>query len=171
MAIVFIQHIKTIWRKDARGGEKAVQRNAVPEVAKLSLRSIVTRTPVVVQQDLYYGAKNFTDPREKITTDTILRPIEIGGVTVDHSSDLVFARFQYTARCGAPMRGWARKSLQLSLGEWAQFVYNGRFSPGWEGDWRYEKHVVNVGQFARLSSGLFTRCAPTTRFEALGELH
>ncbi len=166
---MIIQHIQTSWTKHARGGEKAVQRNAVPEVAKLSLQSIKSRAPVVVQQDLYYSWNPLTDPSETIATDFIVRPIEVGCVTVDHSSDMVFASFRYTARCGAPMRVWARKSLQLSLGEWAQLVYNGRFSPDWEGDWRYEKHAVNIGLFERLSSGLFTRCAPTTRFESLVE--
>ena len=79
------------------------------------------------------------------------------------------ATFRYRSPCaGAPPRVWAYKALSIAEGEWGQFVYNGRFSR--EDYWWYEKHVVNVGLFERLASGVFTRNEATSRFEAMADL-
>jgi hypothetical protein len=170
MSIVVIQHIVTKWDKSARGGENAVQRNAVPEAAKLSVAQWEGRGIEVLQQSLYYRWDRSVDPIERITTNPPARPIRIGCVVVEVAGEEVTAEFRYDRGCGgAPERGWARKTMRVSQEMWVQMVYNGRFTG--EDYWWYEKHVVNVGLFERLSSGLFTRCAPATRFEAMGELH
>ena len=87
------------------------------------------------------------------------RPLRVGCTVMDFVDTEVTADFQYDRGCGgAPERRWARKTLEITIGQWGQIVYNGRFTG--EDFWWYEKHVVNVGQFENISSGVFTRCAP-----------
>jgi hypothetical protein len=171
MSILIVQQIVTTWTKEARGGENAVKRNRVPEAAKLPVERLDAAGLILLQQNLFFGSGDFVKPREKIVINSTLRPLSVGCVTVYDAKDGVAAVFRYDSKCGgAPERGWARKTLRAAENEWAQIVYNGRFAPGWEGDWWYEKKVVNVGLFDHLTSGVFTRSAPTYRFEAMGEL-
>ena len=100
-----------------------------------------------------------------------VRPIAIGCVAVDHGEEEAIATFRYDRSCGGePDRRGARKTLRIGVNEWGQIVYNGRFQDYDEGGWWYEKMVVNVGLFERLTPGVFTKQEPTCRYSAMGEL-
>ncbi|MCW3094964.1 MAG: hypothetical protein JWL77_582 [Chthonomonadaceae bacterium] len=168
--ILVVQQVHTYWTKAARGGENAVRRNAVPESAKLPVQRVDRKGLIVMHHRLTYGG-DFSQPYEKIHINPTLRPLTIGCVTIHSTDEGAIATFRYDRGCaGAPDRGWARKTMLLTANEWGQFAYNGRFVPAYDGNWWYEKMVVNVGLFEQLTSGLFTREEPTYRFTAMGDL-
>ncbi len=170
--VVVVQQIRTHWTKASRGGDNAVKRNAVPEAARVPIHRIVGDNLILVHHLLEYEERDgFSRPREEIRINPTVRPLVVGCVTIDHSENQAIMTFRYDRGCGgAPDRGWTRKTLRLVVNEWGQIVYNGRFSPVWEGNWWYEKMVVNVGLFERLMPGVFTKQEPTCRFAAMDEL-
>jgi hypothetical protein len=170
--IVVAQHIRTKWTKASCGGEDAVRRNGVPEAANVPVQRIPKGNLILVHHVLQYReADGFRQPKEEIRVNPALQMLALGCVTVYHTTDEVIATFRYNYDSGCkPNRGWARKTLRLTLNEWGQIVYNGRFVPGWDGDQWYRKTVVNVGMVERLTPGLFTREEPTCRFSAMAEL-
>jgi hypothetical protein len=169
--IVIVQHIHTHWTKASRGGENARIRNGVPEAAKVPVQRIAAGNLNLIYHVLqYWEADGYRQPREEIRINPTVRPLAIGCVTIDHTTEEVIATFRYDQGCaGAPDRGWARKTLHLAVGEWGQIVYNGRFTG--EDYWWYENTVVNVGLVERLTPGLFTRQEPNCRFSAMAELY
>ncbi|HZT41228.1 MAG TPA: hypothetical protein VFA07_03520 [Chthonomonadaceae bacterium] len=171
--MVIIQQIHTLWTKKSRGGPGAVQRNAVPEVAKVPLQQVqVSEVSLLLHRLTYRESKGFSCPYECQEENPSVRPILVGCVTIDHGEDIIVASFRYTMECGgAPYRGGKQKTLQIGTNEWGQIVYNGRFAPEWEGDWWYEKMVVNVGLFEPPSNSVFTRSKPTYRYAAIGHLY
>ena len=171
MSIVVIQKIETVWTKRSRGGENAVRRNAVPEIAKIPLHRIVERYNSLLQVSLDYRESNlFTEPSEKIVLDSNLQPIACGCIIVDFNDREVFMEFRHNLGCGAPERGWMQKKLVLPLNEWGQIVYNGRFNDWDDGTTHYKKTVVNAGRFERVTPGIFTQIEPAKRFSAMAEL-
>lgn len=128
--------------------------------------------PTVIHQSLRYSEKRcFARPKETIVIDPEARPFALGCVTIDWSGEYVSATFRYTRSCGgAPDRNWAHQTFHPAIDAWCQFVYNGRFSPDWDGDWWYEKTVVNIGLFTRLTPSVFMVDAPAHRYDASGRL-
>jgi hypothetical protein len=63
--------------------------------------------------------------------------------------------YRWDWKCGAPVRSWRPKRIRLGLGEWAQVTYNGRFTDWDDGNWWYERHVVNVGLFDAMTGEEF----------------
>ena len=175
--VIIVQQIESEWSKAARGGARAVRRNAVSEAAKVPLHQIQTSGLIFLHHKLcYFERDNFQTPHEEITTNPTVRPLAVGCVTVDDCvtineyADGVSAKFAYTERCGgAPTRRGMQKTLTFALNEWGQIVYNGRFS-NWEDSWRYEKMTVNIGVFDPLSNSVFTRRPPTARYSAMAHL-
>ena len=107
-------------------------------------------------------------PKSALSTDGRL-PLLIGCVQVKAFGDGAIASFQYTTEHGgAPERGWARKSIRISEGLWAQFEYNGRFSC--EAAWIYRHTVLNVGCVEEENVKLFTHTRPAMRFASMGLL-
>lgn len=171
MTVIVVQHIRTVWKKAERGGANAVLRSRIPEAAKIPAERLKGPEITLVQQDLNFGRGHLTVPCEKITANPTFLPLTVGCVTVHELESEVAVHFRYDRECGgAPDRGWARKSLRLSQNEWVQIVYNGRHTAGYDMYQWYEKHAINVGLFERISSGLFTRSAPTHRFDAMAIL-
>lgn len=170
--VLVVQQVHTRWTKEARGGRNAVLRNAVPESRSLPVERMKNAKPRVLHHQLTYGYEQFTQPTGDLLRGTsVWGSFTFGCVTVHGDEEGVSATFRYDRGCaGVPDRGWARKTLFLTGDTWGQIVYNGRFVPDWDGDWWYEKMVVNIGLFERLSSGLFTRTEPTYRFSAMSEL-
>lgn len=162
--ILVVQHIMTSWGKEARGGKGAVLRNAVPDAAKLPLSSLKPDELTFLSHYLRFNAQP-TGPHERIFIENPTFPLVVGGVIINPAAEAVLARFRYTFACGAPDRGWMQKTLRIAANEWGQIIYNGRFSAD-EAGWWYEKHVINVGWFERLTPHVFTREAPTHRFNA-----
>jgi hypothetical protein len=170
--IVIVQQIEVEWSKASRGGQGAVWRNAVREVAKVPLNRIVASDLVLVQQKLWFFERNkFALPKETIILNPTVKPLVIGCVSVDYSDDAVVAGFAFNSACGgAPNRSGIRQTLVLTLNEWGQIVYNGRFAPAYDGDWWYEKMVVNVGIFDPPSNSVFTRSQPNQTCSAMAHL-
>jgi hypothetical protein len=170
--IIVVQQVRTTWTKASRGGENAGRRNAVLEVARVPVERIPAGNLVLAHHSLSYGEGNgFAQSTEEVQVNPPTRPLVIGCVNVDYSEEAVTVTFHWDYRCGgAPDRGWARKTLHVRVNEWGQIVYNGRFNSGWDGPWYYQKMVVNVGLFERLTPGLFTRQEPTCHFSAMAEL-
>lgn len=177
--VIVVQQICTSWTKVSRGGENAAKRNAVPEVASLPVQHLIEVNKnntdnkddlVLIHHRVTCEEENGFSPREKIHLNPTLRPFIVGGVTIQYSDDEVNAVFQYDRGCGAPDRSWARKTIHMTVNQWGQIAYNGRFVAGWEGPWYYEKTVVNVGIFERLRPDVFTKQEPASRFTAMGDL-
>src|SRR5579871_5977918 len=171
-SIVVVQQIRTRWTKTSRGGQNAQRRNAVPEIARVPVERINRGNHTGVRHRLWYDERDqFAHPNEEVCVDPTMNPLVIGCVTIDHHDEQVTATFHYDRRCGgAPDRGWASKTLCLAVNEWGQMAYNGRFNGGWESPWYYEKMVVNVGLFERLTPGVFTQQEPVCRYAAIGYL-
>ncbi len=167
--VVVVQQIKTTWTKASRGGDAAARRNAVPEVAQVPVhRAEVAGLKILLHQLLYSGRSGFADPVEKLVENPDHDPLRLGGVTIDTTEELLRAEFTWSRECGAPDRGWMRKTLLLGVNEWGQICYNGRFAE--EAGWVYEKIVVNAGLFEPPSGEVFTRTEPTQRYSAMGHL-
>jgi hypothetical protein len=98
--------------------------------------------------------------------DDAASPVRLGGVTVSWTNDEVEASFAWNARCGAPDRGWIRKTLVAPANAWVQIVYNGRFTDHDDGRWSYARCVINAGLFDSLSRDIFTQREPIARFSA-----
>ena len=171
--MIVLQQIHTIWTKKSRGGPGAVQRNAVPEVAKIPLQQVRSSdVSLLLHRLTYHEREGFSHPHERLEENLSVKPLQIGCMTIDYGEGILIASFRYTRECGgAPERGWMRKTLQIGLNEWGQIVFNGRFSPAWEGDWWYEKTVVNMGLFDQPSNSVFTRSQPTYRYAAMSHLY
>ena len=168
--ILVVQEIKTSWSKASRGGTAAIGRNAVPEIARLPRADKCKSARSALYHSLLYVESNgFVNPREKIVLDPSL-PLQIGGVTLERNGDEARADFAWTRECGAPDRGWARKTMVIRPQEWGQIVYNGRLSLGWDSEWSYEKTVVNFGLFEVFRPYAFTAHPATDRFEAMAHL-
>jgi hypothetical protein len=170
--IVVVQQVRTIWTKKSRGGPGAVRRNVVPEACAIPLKQIPERGIELIHHEVTFREKDaFAKPIHKVTINTTLRPLAVGCVAIHIGADHVTMEFQYRADCaGAPNRGWAQRIIPLAIGEWGQIAYNGRFAPGWHGDWWYEKTVVNAAIVDHLSDHLFTGESPTYRYELFGKL-
>ncbi len=170
--VVIVQRIATHWTKASRGGANAGRRNSVMEVARVPVERIQEANPTLVEHILGYDeSENYHSPREQIRLNSTVRPIAAGCVAITFTDDTLFATFRYDMGCGgAPDRSWIHKSLRVPLNRWGQIVYNGRFVPGWAGDWWYEKHVVNAGIFDLLKPGIFTHSDPAYRFSAMADL-
>jgi hypothetical protein len=171
-SVIVVQQILTHWSKASRGGKGAVKRNAVPEVACLPLNRVEQRGLTLLHHKLAFYEPNFSRPKEEISLNPTLLPHVVGCVKIDYGKEVAIASFRFGAECGgAPLRGWARKTLYIAEGEWGQILYNGRFAnrvSGWW--WWYEKMVVNVGLFSELPEDVFTRCPPTYRVSEMAHL-
>ena len=173
MGIVVIQEIETVWTKSARGGKRAILRNAIPEAVKIPYNL----TDIINIQRLYHSLryntnyKQRTQPTEDIRVSSTFHSITAGCVHVEGNNNLVLASFQYNIECGgAPNRKWLGKTLRIAPNEWGQMIYNGLFVYRGSHFWLCKKTVVNVGIFERITPGLFTRSAPTHRFSAMAEI-
>jgi hypothetical protein len=166
-----MQQVRTLWTKASRGGDGAVWRNAVPAVVRVPFPCGNTTDLVLLHHKLSFEERtDFKSPCEEIIQNPESHPLVIGCVTVDWTIEKLQVAFAWRKDCGAPDRGWMRKTMLLSVNEWGQVVYNGRFSDWDGGQWRYEKTVVNVGLFEPPSDSVFTRNEPNCRYEAMGNL-
>lgn len=169
--VIIIQRVTTSWTKDARGGENAALRNRVPAAVAIPTRDLraVDNGPIV--HEVAFGAAYKFRRPTKNDVSTLSLPLVLGCVSITGTDSGLGIKFRYNlADGGAPERGWMRKDVKIGLGEWAQVIYNGRFS--WaEAGWSYQKVVVNAGVFERPSSKLFIQTEPSVRFSALGRLY
>jgi hypothetical protein len=189
--VLVVQEIYTSWTKASRGGAQAAERNRTPEAMRLPLE-LAQADPIRVfyHQVRFLERTGFQQPHERVAVDTFVYP-EYGCTTVEHSTDAVWLTYAYsTARGGAPNREpspWMQcahsiaqgsepepqlrqRRLRAPLGHWVQVRENGRFAPAWDGDWWYQKVVVNAGLFESLSEGLFTAISPLEQYSAMADL-
>ncbi len=69
---------------------------------------------------------------------------------------------------GAPARTVPFEIFSLALGEWGQVRYNGRFS--WNGGWKYEKWVYNIGLFPGIIPANPFQGSPARSYSNLADL-
>ncbi len=169
--ILVIQAIKTIWGKAARGGELARLRNAVPQALPLPLQQSAHTLSNIQHHAQFLEHVRWGTPEERVVLNSLPGPITVGCVTIEQGHDRVWATYQYRRECGgAPERHNERKTMVANVQHWIQVLWNGRFSPGWEGDWWYEKTVVNVGLFETLMPNLFTDSLPSVLYQSLRQI-
>jgi hypothetical protein len=169
--ILVIQTIKTVWGKAARGGELARLRNAVPQVLPLPLQRSTHTLSNFQHHAQFLEHVRWRTPEERILFDTLVHPITVGCVTIEQGSDRLWVTYQYRRESGgAPDRHNERKTLVSEVQHWIQVLWNGRFSPAWEGDWWYEKTVVNVGLFETFTPKLFTSSSPSASYQSLPQI-
>jgi hypothetical protein len=171
VSIVVAQQITARWMKATRGEAREARRNAVPEIARIPTERIKTAGLALVLQVLVYDERfDFRETVADVQVNPPERPLTAGCVVLDLVPDWVIARFEYDrALCGEPSRGREHKELSITLDQWAQFAYNGRFGSS-QADWRYEKTVVNIGVFRRLRPNLFLSAPPTHVFSSIARL-
>lgn len=94
----------------------------------------------------YSSYNNFKEP----VTDQIRlitrKDNKIGAISIDVEENKINAMYSYKSKiCGAPIRDFLHKKLELQKGEYGQIIFNGRFSDrNEEGNWIYEKKVLNM---------------------------
>jgi hypothetical protein len=168
--ILLVQHISTSWSKASRGGPRAGVRNAVPVALPFS-KLVPSETRSVLHEVQFNERTEFTPHEEVIIDGGILPRGKALCITAGRDADGAWALYDYSTECGgAPDRSGVRKRLTAPLDRWIRIVANGRFAPAWDGDWWYEKHVVNVGLFSSLAPYCFTATEPADVFEALAAL-
>lgn len=169
--ILVVQEIKTYWTKTSRGGIKAVERNTVPEAIKIPIDRIQEKEIKIIHHQILFSEEiGFNQLRDRIILNSTLNPISLGGVSITHNKETVWTEFEYSTICGAPDRGRVKKTLKTNINEWAQIIYNGRFSSSWTALWWYEKKVVNAGLFEHLSANVFIKISPKATFRSMIDL-
>jgi hypothetical protein len=83
--ILIMQQLHIVWTKASRGGPGAVQRNGVPEVAKVPLQRVEARHPML-HQIVYRECDGFL-PDERLVQDPTVRPLQVGCVTIDDAGE------------------------------------------------------------------------------------
>lgn len=169
--VLIVQLIETTWTKASRGGQGASVRNSVPEQIRLALPAVGSRSFTTLYHDLIYDERaDFVQPTSTIQLDPIQVP-RTGCCSIDRTTTSATVRYRYQrTNGGAPDRGWLQHTLRVEPEQWVQVRENGRFAPGWDGDWWYHKVVVNVGLFAQVHPDVFVQAPPIAQFDALAQL-
>jgi hypothetical protein len=168
MTILAVQEVVVTWTKQARGGQEAARRNAIPEAFPLlSIPQI--NEPLALLHD---KVTSFEDTHHTQTVDELIprKRIYFGCVSTHLEEDKIVAIFAYNMSCGgAPVRtDFPRKVLSLPLGSWGRIRYNGRFSSS-NGQWYYRKTVLNIGHFDTLTEAIFMT-KPQREFSDMADL-
>ena len=153
MNLLVVQEIIVTWTKKSRGGAMAAQRNAIPEAFPLpSVPDIKYSSALVHNKVTFYKGAH-----HHITVEALLQKNVYWGCTSAYwDGTHIVVTFSYNRNCGgAPDRiAFPRKVLTLALGTWGRVRHNGRFS-GIEGQWTYQKTVLNIGYFDNLTENVF----------------
>ena len=166
MTTLVIQHIITSWTKESRGGQAATRRNAVPIVDRLPIPK--TRAKIVVHTLNYKEEDNFLTPSSELSTDGSL-PMTLDCISIKQLGPDILVSVRYNHSMGAPERGWIRKDMKVSPGEWVQILSNGRF--GGDMEWLYRHEAWNIAYVAEPDARIFTHSTPKVAFSALALLH
>lgn len=160
MPILIVQHISTYWSKASRGGPLARVRNAVPLALPISKRP--PSGAVSVFHEAQFKERCEFKPVEDFIVDSPAVPRGRAlCIRAGLGADGAWASYDYDNQCGgAPARPGVTKKLIAPLVRFVSIISNGRFSSPSYGDWFYEKHVVNVGQFASFDPDCFTETEP-----------
>jgi hypothetical protein len=169
---VIVQEIYTYWTKSSRGGTNASARNKTPRAHRIPIELLPKNTHALAHHHIAYSEISlFREPTEQIKINPVSYPT-YGCTTVEyHHSKGVWANYSYSSnKGGAPYRQHIQQRLYAPINQWVQVCENGRFSPAWDGDWWYQKVVINAGAFENITSDIFTTTAPLQTFEALADL-
>lgn len=167
MSGIVIQHIQTIWTKASRGGEGARQRNLLPIAMELPHFS---RLGQFYLHHVTFAEHNSFQPQERtdITRTFLELDLKVLALSVRKSIQVRFHRDSYNA--AKPTNYALHAPFELEQEQWAQIVYNGRFTDFDTGNWWYEKHAYNIGWFNPLERDRFVQTKPDTEFIELGIL-
>lgn len=166
--MILVQCIVTEWTKASRGAPRAAKRNAVPEALPFATTGFDDKFFTVVQQLVkYIEYNNFEESIEYSTPE-----IEI----VNHVKSVLYSVVEDELsisihKVDPPnLTGKSRKLFSLSNDQWGKVIYNGR-STHCDGEWKYEKVVVNIGSFMHPPpEDVFISSAPTYTHDHRGHL-
>jgi hypothetical protein len=167
--ILIVQTIRSTWTKISRGAPGAISRNTVPECLPISLPNMDLKDLRVLYHEIAFEEKTgFQLPKEYIFINPGIVPQQ-GCITVERIANKVNVTYKYHRSLGgAPNRGVERRTIRADIGYWIQMRENGRFA--WQGDWSYQKIVVNAGLFDNLVAGHFIDTSPVEVFSAMADL-
>lgn len=167
---VLIQTIHLSWDKEARGGLAAAQRNSVASAFVFShLNSLTSENNAFLIEQQFWGQKNqFSQPVYCCYLNLKLdAPYISKCITVKYLEEVLKVEYKRNQQCGAPLAPVA-KSLTISLNQWIQIRWNGRFSDIDTGAWWYEQTTMNIGLFQEaVDCDVFTKSSPAVHFDQL----
>lgn len=157
--MLVIQRIRTEWTKESRGGKPATIRNAVP--LTLTLPEFECTSGYILHDARFAERKGFQCDDSLINAE-LIGVVQVGPVSVYSQCGNFKARFAWSFQeCGMPER-LPHDVFQLSVGEWGQFICNGRtgrtLTSGRE--WIYQQSVFNIAHVADWQHNLFTDSRP-----------
>jgi hypothetical protein len=169
--VLIVQTIRSTWTKVSRGVPGAIARNTVPECLPISLPKMDLKDLQVLYHEVAFDeATGFQSPMESIYINPTIYP-QYGCTTVERIEREVHITYRYNSGIGGvPYRSVKRHTIRAGVGNWLQMCENGRFSPAWEGDWWYQKIVVNAGLFNNVVAGHFLNTSPIQVFSAMADL-
>jgi hypothetical protein len=168
--ILIVQIIRSYWTKASRGAPGSIARNTVPECLPIPLQQVNAQGIRVLYHEIVFKeATGFQTPDERISIDPAIYPRH-GCTTVERIAKTVCANYKYHHCGGAPDRSSLKRVVKADVGNWIQIRENGRFSPTWEGDWWYQKIVVNAGLFDNIVAEQFINTSPIEVFSAMADL-
>lgn len=146
--VLIVQEVVTHWSKASRGAPGAVARNGVPDTLVVPVPGgLADPFTVVVHHSDFPEARAFKKVNESVSLAEPTAELTLGCVWIVPDPELTQVTYHYDFSGGLPERWSQPRSKCLSVGEWGQVLYNGRFSLGWHCFWSYTKRVVNVGLF------------------------
>jgi hypothetical protein len=169
--ILIVQAIHSYWTKASRGAPGSIARNTVPEYLPIPLEKVnIQNIRVLYHQIFFREETGFQEPEERILIDPVINP-QHSCIKVEQISKKVYATYTYNTIGGAPNRRSTLKgTVKADTGNWVQIRENGRFSSAWEGDWLYQKIVVNAGLFDNVVEEQFINTLPIEVFSAMADL-
>ena len=168
--MLIVQRIITEWSKAFRGGDEAGRRNATPEA--LLLPPVRDASANYLFYDNRFLERNCFRHDANLAESTLLQQLRIEPLVLSIAADTIKATFAWSwHHCGAPVRK-PQELFRLTLGEWGQFVVNGRFGAQSTAgrEWGYHKTVFNIALTPEFIPTLFVDSAPHSHVSLLASL-
>lgn len=176
-AQIIVQRITTTWTKASRGAAAARLRNALPKV--LRLPSEVFAAPMAMHRVVFAESTGF-DRSESVSRTASLaelagrdlllaaKDMELEVQFIRDRNNAAVASRSYCDETGAVVD--RVPAFALTVGQWGQLEYNGRYVDADTGNWWYGRTVVNIGLFAGAATDRFCTSRPNARFVELAIL-
>lgn len=179
--MILVQEIMTIWGKWACNASWALERHGVPEIHALPADLPPHKPGDLVHQYFEYGrmygvygrADCFTFPIQKTAVVHADKTFKMGSVSLAMEGPRCIIYFQDIGDLSMPEHDApaAVKVSTLQPGQWAQVVYTGLRTDGWDYNQVFRKRVLNIGNFETWPDDLFTRQRSKMCFHSLAATH
>ncbi len=165
---VIIQHIHTVWTKKSRGGEGARVRNAIPKA--MLLPTDFNSAPFMLHHAVFSEFSNFSQTDERKSA-VGFEQLNIRDMEISPTEDQLKIRLLRDGYNAAKISPYPFADVfELSLGEWGQLTYNGRYICRSTGNWWYEQSTYNIGRVEKLDPRLFVSIRPDHSYSELAKL-